>query len=183
MLETPRKIEIIYASASGNVETVCEKINQLLISAGFQPSVHRAEVTRIELIKDNSLFIFATSTWEHGEISPYFHQIMGEMKETQFYGKFAGFVGLGDTRYEPVLFCGGMIQLQELFESQGGVTISVPLKINGDPHPLLDTMVTDWCEKFVRDVENFDFRGAEIERKGTQSQVKMPEELPEGFSV
>lgn len=181
MPQNLKDIQVIYASASGNVAAVCERVATILEKQGYNVSLHRAETSTIELLKSNTLFILATSTWEHGVINPYFDSLMREMSETDLGGKFSAFIGLGDTRYEPVLFCEGMNQLQELFKKQGGVTIGVPLKINGDPYSLLDTMVTDWAEKVAKEFAQFDYRKAEGSSKNQTNQVdttpKMPDEI------
>lgn len=181
--EESKNIQIIFASASGNVAAVCEKVAEILNANGFVAQLHRAESTKFELIAANQLFIFATSTWEHGVISPYFEPLLKEISKNSVEGKYAGFIGLGDTRYEPVLFCGGMITLQETFEKQGGTSISVPLKINGDPYSLLDNMVTDWTKKFISDLSNFNYRKAENDAKSVVNNIEEKEEAPKDISI
>ncbi len=142
-------IHIIYASTSGNTELVVETIGEILKNKGINIYYHRAEITSIDVVKDNNLFILATSTWEHGELNPYFKNLLKEMKTLDLSGKYAGFVGCGDTRYEPVLFCEGMEILRRTFLENKGEEIYNALKINGDPNNVLDE-VKQWGEEFYK---------------------------------
>src|SRR5690606_34796197 len=95
-------------------------------------------------------FIFATSTWEHGEINPFFNKLLAEMQNTNFSGKKAGFIGLGDTRYEPVYFCQGIKIIHKLVTDKGGEEIGDTMFINGEPYQLLETHVNDWALNFIK---------------------------------
>lgn len=149
-MDKPSLIKIIYASTSGNVEIVCQKIAEVLEKQGLKTSLHRAEQTKIDEVKNHDYFILATSTWEHGAINPFFKPLREEIKKTDMSGKFAGIVGLGDTRYEEVLFCEGAEKLKRAFISSGGKVIYNTLKIDGEPYDLLDTAVTDWANYFLK---------------------------------
>ncbi len=142
-------MKIIYASTSGNVEAVVEKVSQILTAHRISNSLHRAEQTGVDLINENSQFILATSTWEHGEINPFFSKLLAEMDGVNMVGKRAGFIGLGDSRYEPVYFAQGIKILKEKFFEKGGSEIGQTLYINGEPYGLLDTTVTEWVNNFI----------------------------------
>lgn len=139
------KIIIIYASTSGNVEVVCEKIGEILMQKGIEVELNRVEQTSVEKLNETNLFIFATSTWEHGEINPFFNKFLKEMKSMDLKEKKAYFVGLGDRRYEPVLFAEGVEILKRLFLKQGGQIIGETLTIDGEPYSKLDTTVVEWA--------------------------------------
>lgn len=141
-------IHIIYASTSGNVELVCEHAASYLYS-NFQieSTLLRAEKTDIEVILNNDKFILATSTWEHGELNPFFANLNQQMSRQSLKGKSAGFIGLGDKRYEPVLFCEGMEIIRRTFTEREGAQIGEALKINGEPHHQLN-LVDAWCNEF-----------------------------------
>lgn len=142
------QLHIIYASTSGNVELVCEHVASYL-SDHFQIEsiLHRAEKTDINVLLDNTKFILATSTWEHGELNPYFVNLHQQMSRQSMKDKSAGFIGLGDKRYEPVLFCEGMEIVRKTFLERGGQEVGEALKINGEPHHQLN-LVDQWCEQF-----------------------------------
>lgn len=141
-------VQIIYASTLGNTEFVVEKIAEYLQKRKVKVALCRAELTDISVVKNNTHFLFGTSTWNHGIINPYFDKLVSEMKNLNLDKKYAGFVGLGDYRYEEVLFCHGIEILEDLFIKRGGKKIGSILKIDGDPFDQVDTVIKDWREDF-----------------------------------
>jgi flavodoxin len=142
------EIQIIYASTSGNVEAVAYKVSEVLDKYRIKSNLHRADQTDLRTITANKFFIFASSTWEHGIINPYFDPLVAEINESDLKGKYAGFIGLGDTRYEPINFCKGIEILQGDFIKSGGKQIGTLLKINGSPYKILDSIIVDWTQQF-----------------------------------
>lgn len=149
------EIHIVYASASGNVEAVCEKINEILSANRIASFLYRAEVTPPEIIEKNNFFIFAASTWEHGVLNPYFKEVLKQIETGNMLKKYAAFVGLGDTRYEPVLFCAGIEELKDKFTRAGGKQVGTTLKINGNPYQVLDSIVADWSEQMILQIRRY----------------------------
>lgn len=143
------KINIIYASTSGNVEVVCEKVCEVLSNLGHETLLHRAEQTKIEALLNSDFLILATSTWEHGELNPFFKLLYDEMGKHDLTGLKAAFVGLGDKRYEPVLFAEGMETVRRRFLKQGGQEVGEALRINGEPYSLLETEVVQWVNQLT----------------------------------
>jgi flavodoxin I len=146
------KINAVYASTSGNTELVVESIGGFLKEAGVEVDLFRAEQSTKDVFESRML-IFATSTWEHGELNPFFKNLYEEMLNQDFSGKYGAFVGLGDTRYEKQLFCHGITLLYERFVERGGKLIGKQLKINGEPHTLLNNVVKSWCVDLIYDLE------------------------------
>ena len=122
----------------------------------MQISSSRAEQTTIATIQKNTKFIFATSTWEHGKLNPFFAHLFEQMKDLSFKGKSAGFVGLGDTRYEPVLFCEGIQIVRDLWLQRGGEEIGSMLKIQGEPYSKLQNVVDPWVDMFYKNLKFYD---------------------------
>lgn len=152
---TPIMLQIIYASTSGNVQLVCEfAAKNLYEKYQIESTLHRAEVTSIDTILGNDHFILATSTWEHGEINPFWNKLLAELSRQDMHGKKAAFIGLGDKRYESVLFCKGIDILQEAFMSRGGETVGEVLKIEGEPHHQLETIVLPWTQQVAELLKN-----------------------------
>lgn len=142
------KLPIIYASTSGNVEAVSQFVSKHLNSKGYETSLHRAEVTSIKEIMDHPIVLFATSTWEHGEINPFFKPLLEDIGKANLSQKRAGFIGLGDRRYEEVFFCQGVEILKNAWETSGGRSIGTTLKVNGDPYVIMQTVIKDWASQF-----------------------------------
>ncbi len=142
-------IQGVYASTSGNTETVMETVAGVLREKGLEIQLQRAEKTPVDVIKNNTLFVFGTSTWEHGAINPFFKRLIKEMKEIDCAGKTAVFVGCGDQRYEPVLFCEGIEKVKKVWLSRGGQAVGDLLKIQGESYHQLDAVVKPWAERVV----------------------------------
>lgn len=150
----PHSVQIIYASTSGNVETVCEYVGKVVEGHHYDVALHRAEITDADVLIKNHLFILATSTWEHGEINPFFNKLLDAIAHLDLKDKYFGFIGLGDRRYEPVLFCGGMETLRDAVIKSGGIEIGEPLRIEGEPHQKLETEAQPWTHHFISEVIN-----------------------------
>jgi flavodoxin len=147
-------INLIYASTSGNVELVMETVTGVLNEQGFQTHLSRAEQTALEVVVQNKVFVFGTSTWEHGALNPFFVKLIEEMATIDCHGKQAAFVGLGDSRYEPVLFCEGMEKVRRVWLQQGGQEATVALKIQGEPYHQLELKVIPWATRLAATWKN-----------------------------
>ena len=103
-----------------------------------------------------SRYIFAKSTWVHGELNPYFEPLLQYLNGKDLSNYHAAFVGMGDLRYDPILFCNGMEILRKAYLANKGVEITDPLKINGDPYGQLETVVDKWVEKLISALHQLD---------------------------
>ena len=139
-------IHLIYASTYGNTETVIEATAAQLATRGWVAETHRAEKTSVEVVTQNHLFVFGTSTWEHGALNPFFKEYLNQLKTTPCQGKTAAFVGCGDRRYEPVLFCEGIEIIKRVWVAQQGAVVGETLKIQGEAYGLLDSLVVPWAD-------------------------------------
>lgn len=139
------RIVAIYASTSGNVEAVVEHVAQQLRTAGHDVVLNRAEKTNSDVFDTSDVYLLATSTWEHGELNPFFRKLYTAMTTLSFAGKRALVIGLGDTRYEPVLFGKGADMLAERWQAQGGQLLTPVFKIDGEPFHQLH-LVDAWLQ-------------------------------------
>ncbi len=133
---------------------MCEEVAKILTRHKYSVELHRAEQTTIDLILKNKIFIFATSTWEHGRINPFFDKLLAAMNDKSFAHVQTGFIGLGDRRYEPVLFCEGIETLKRKILGNGAKQLGSLLKINGEPYDLLDNEVAGWTRGFIFELES-----------------------------
>ncbi|GIK84122.1 MAG: putative flavodoxin-2 [Patescibacteria group bacterium] len=141
-------IHIIYASTGGNTEHVMEQVAQYWREQGVTVELHRSEQTPLSVITNNKYFLFATSTWDHGAINPFFLALLKEMKTADFSGKTASFIGLGDRRYEKYYFCSGMTAIKEIWEKSKGRSVGVALTIGREPfETVIEEMVKKWADE------------------------------------
>lgn len=150
MVKDLMKINLVYASTSGNVEIVVEAVAKILQQNGFKIVLSRSEKTPIQMIKNNKYFVFGTSTWNHGQLNPFFLKLYEAMQTMNFQNKEAAFVGCGDRRYEPILFCEGIEQVHELWLKKGGKNIGTMLKIQGEPYENLGSLVEPWASELAQ---------------------------------
>lgn len=154
MHESPvQVIPAIYASTSGNTEWVVEQVAGVWQAAGQTVQLHRAEQTDPTIWQQHETFLLATSTWDHGTINPFFNKLLAALKETNCAGKRAAFIGTGDVRYEPVLFCGGMETLKNTWVERGGQAIGVPMKFNGEVYAKFESVIQPWAEKILQELQ------------------------------
>lgn len=142
-----QSILIIYASTSGNVESVCFAVSDKLTNMSVENSLYRAEKVDPTIVNENEFFIFAVSTWEHGVLNPFFEPILKQILQSDMTGKKACFIGLGDMRYEKVLFNKAIEQVRQAFLDKGGEQFGLTLKINGEPYHQIDTIIHNWVTK------------------------------------
>ncbi len=147
-MSTSPAIHIIYASTGGNTEHVMEQVAKYWQAQGVLVELHRSEQTPLSVITENKYFLFATSTWDHGAINPFFTVLLEQMQTADFKGKTASFVGLGDRRYEEHYFCAGMTTLKEVWEKNSGTTVGVNLTIGREPfEEVIEIAIKNWAEK------------------------------------
>lgn len=142
-------IQIIYASTSGHTEAVVDRVAKAWRKKGIKVALHRAEQVSMDVVKNNQLFVLASSTWNHGQINPFFKKFLKELTEVKLSpaDKKTAIIGLGDSRYEPVYVCESAVKLEKAWLAQGGKVVGKVLKIEGDPFTVLDTKVRAWAVK------------------------------------
>ncbi len=143
------QVNVIYASTSGNVELVVQKAAGVLAAAGFMAILQRAEITKPEDLATYDCLLLATSTWDHGEVNPFFQPVLKYISQTDMSKQKAAFIGLGDHRYEQVFVNQGIKTVRYIFEKQGGIAIGETLEIDGDPYPHLQNKVVEWSNQLV----------------------------------
>ncbi len=147
MINLTAPIHIIYASTGGNTEHVMEQVAQYWREQGVGVVLHRSEQTSLSVITENKYFLFATSTWDHGMINPFFNVLLEQMQTADFTGKTASFIGLGDRRYEEHYFCAGMTVLKEVWEKNHGAAVGVALTIGREPfEEVIEKAVKTWAD-------------------------------------
>jgi len=153
-------ITCIYASTIGNTEATIEKIASNLDKNGYTTQKYRVEkiVNLKELLEQNNMFIFATSTWRHGDINPLWEKYLPEYNTMDFKDKYAGFVGCGDFRYEPLYFCRGIDILKDNFVKNGGTQVHMTLKVNGDPYQHFDKLIKVWTDGFIQELKKYEIK-------------------------
>jgi flavodoxin I len=90
------KVGIFFGSSTGNTESAVEKLVDVMNSNGFEAESHNVASVSTEDFDNYETMIFATSTWNDGELQDDFDSIFRDFEKYDFAGKKVGFVGLGD---------------------------------------------------------------------------------------
>jgi len=107
------KAIVVYASESGNMESVAEEVVKGLEEAGLDVTLKNAEDSDAKELLEYDLVLLASSTW--GDEEKELHVDMVDFYENlngiNFSGKPAAAFGCGDSDYTH--FCGAVDLLEE----------------------------------------------------------------------
>lgn len=142
------KVKIIYGTAGGNTEVVCEKVAEVLTSAGHGVELLKAKVMKPENIGDFDLLILASPTYGYGLLEDYIEKFLDEFEasEVSLKDKKCSIIGLGDPKYDSDYHLEAIRVLNEFLKRQGASMLSIPLRVSGAPYALMD-YVARWAEK------------------------------------
>jgi flavodoxin I len=102
------KVGIFFGSSTGNTESAVEKLVDLMNENGFTAESHNVASISTDDFDNYETMIFATSTWNDGELQDDFDSIYRDFEKYDFLGKKIGFVGLGDQEGYSENFLDGM---------------------------------------------------------------------------
>ncbi len=170
---TPKRIKLIYGSAGGNTEIVCEKVANILSGKGFEVELHQAVLTKPEDLDEADLFIFASPTYSHGLLEQHFGKFLDGLKDVDLTGKRFAVIGLGDDKYDADYHMEAAAIITDFLTQKKAVLVHTPLKISGTPLPQLTTTVRKWAEQLATVlVETHGLRSKKFEILNTKSETK-----------
>lgn len=125
------KIGVIYASMSGNTEAIADMIVEQLAEQN-----HEVEQKDMLSLSANDLLTYdlvfmGMYTWGDGDYPDECLDIIEEMEQLDLNQQLFAIFGSGDTSYPE--FCGALDKLKELIESQSGICLGEPLRIEFNP--------------------------------------------------
>lgn len=143
-------VKIIYATVTGNTETVVKHVESRLKGGGVSEiELIRGEAFEAEHFSNEDKYIVAASTWNLGEMNQFLEHIFEDLPKTDMKGVNMAFIGLGDKIYGEENFCMSVKSFKEVALKQGAVEIIDPLYIDGEPESQLDTVVDEWTDKLL----------------------------------
>jgi len=109
------KIGIFYGSTEGNTEEVAEKVQKALGNA----DVHNVDSATADDLADYDTLIFASSTWEIGELQEDWESFIDVLDDVDFGGKKVSYIGVGDADGYPDTFVDAIGMIHERIADSG----------------------------------------------------------------
>ena len=137
-------ITLISGSTLGSAEYVADHLAELLSAAGF--STETLYGPEADEVKAEGIWLVVTSTHGAGELPDNLQPLFMTLKEQQpdLSQLRYGAVGLGNHEYD--LFCGAIIQFDELLCSLGAQRIGDRLEIDVLEHDIPEDPAGVWLE-------------------------------------
>ncbi|MFS1519320.1 flavodoxin [Bacillus sp. SCS-151] len=122
---------IIYASMSGNTESIADLIEEGIQGEGV--TVEKKDVfdVDINILDKYHSIIFGSYTWGDGELPDEFLDFYDELTEVDLSGKTFAVFGSGDRSYK--IYCGAVDIFESAILQQGGILVQESLKIEDGP--------------------------------------------------
>lgn len=147
------KIGIFYATYSGGTHLASLSLTEALKTAGHQVDLKTIDKVSFEDTLNYDLRIFASPSWEDGELEGQPHEDFKAFIEKSagknFNGKSIMIFGLGDTSYG--IFCGAVDYLEEFVNKSGGKLVAQSLRIDNymfDPDGF-NKKLAEWAKTFT----------------------------------
>ncbi len=109
------KIGIFYGSTEGNTEDVVEKVKKALGGA----DLYNVDSATADDLAGYEILIFASSTWEIGELQEDWESFIDVLDDVDFSGKKVGFIGTGDADGYPDTFVDAIGIIYERIANSG----------------------------------------------------------------
>jgi len=130
------KAIVVYASESGNMESVAEEVVKGLEEAGLDVTLKNAEDSDVKELSEYDLVLLASSTWgdEEKELHVSMVDFYEDLNGIDFSRKPAAAFGCGDSDYTH--FCGAVDLLEERLNEKGANLLhdlGEGFRVDGDP--------------------------------------------------
>lgn len=125
------KIGVIYASMSGNTEAIADMIVEQLAEQNHEVELKDMLSLSASDLLTYDLVFMGMYTWGDGDYPDECLDIIEEMEQLDLNQQLFAIFGSGDTSYSE--FCGALDKLKELIESQSGICLGEPLRIEFNP--------------------------------------------------
>jgi flavodoxin I len=146
------KAIVVYASETGNTESVAEEVVKGLEQGGLDVTLKNVEESNPKELLEYDLMFLASSSW--GEEEKELHESMvdfyEELKGIDLSGKLAAAFGCGDSEY--MYFCGAVDLLEERLEERGANNLGDGFRVDGDPDQDVSESAQTWGKQMA---ENF----------------------------
>tara|TARA_B100000963_G_C22399541_1_gene568181 strand:- start:42 stop:482 length:441 start_codon:yes stop_codon:yes gene_type:complete len=142
-------LDIIYATQTGNAETIAKKLYSLAKSQGFQVQLNEMNYHNINTFRQLRNVAIITSTYGNGEVPDMGIDFWNELKSSKVEMPLLnyGLVALGDKSHE--IFCGAGRAISNKLEELKCKKIIRNLECNGDTEGTYE-----WSIKFLENLKS-----------------------------
>ena len=137
-------LDILYATQTGNAETVAEKLQQLAKERDFKVSMNEMNFYSINSFRQLRNVAIITSTYGNGEVPDMGVDFWNELKTSMVKIKSLkyGLIALGDSSHE--IYCGAGRAISKKLEELDCKKIIENLECDGDTEG-----TQEWSDKFL----------------------------------
>jgi len=132
------KIYIIYASNTGNTETLAQMIKEHL---SVPATVVSVTDVNLDDMSNSDLVLFGSSTWGYGNLQDDFEEFIEQMTPGRLAGKNVAVFGCGDQDNFEDMFCHATDIIREKALECGANIVAENLRINGQPEDYEDLVI------------------------------------------
>ena len=141
-------LDILYATQTGNAETVAKKLESLAKERGFIVNLNEMNFHNINTFRQLRNVAIITSTYGNGELPDMALDFWDELKnsKTEISSLRYGLITLGDRSHE--IFCGGGRSISKKLEELGCKKVIKNLECDGDTEGTYE-----WSIKFLDSIK------------------------------
>ena len=145
-------LDILYATQTGNAETVAKKLQLLAKNQGFNVNLVEMNHHNIDSFKHLRNVAIITSTYGNGEVPETGRDFWDELKSSKVEMKNLryGLIALGDKSHE--IFCGAGKAISKKLDELKCIKIIQNLECDGDTEGTYE-----WSIKFLEKLKLIDF--------------------------
>ncbi|MFK4131191.1 flavodoxin [Pseudomonas luteola] len=144
------KVAILCGSVYGTAEEVARHAKQILEAGGHEVWLNLRGGLDDLLAFDADAFLAVTSTTGMGELPDNVQPLYYALRDTlpDWRGRPAAVIGLGDASYGDT-YCGGGMQMQELFAELGLQEVLPILKLDASETVTPETDAEPWLDRLI----------------------------------
>ena len=138
------KLDILYATQTGNAEEVAKNLSSMAITKGFSVNINEMNYYTIDQFRKLENVAIVTSTYGEGEVPEMGIEFWSELKASKIKisGLKYGLIALGDRSHE--IFCGAGRAISKKLDELDCKKIIKNLECDGDTEG-----TQEWSVKFL----------------------------------
>ena len=142
-------LDILYATQTGNAETVAKKLQMLAKNKGFSVNLVEMNYHNIHTFRTLRNVAIVTSTYGHGEVPEMGIDFWNELKSSKVTmpNLKYGLIALGDSSHE--IFCGAGRAISKKLEELNCQKMIENLECDGDTNG-----TNEWSLKFLQSLKS-----------------------------